>query len=98
MRKWNNEKEARKEIKNLVAKYYHEFIETEQRNDRFKPGERVCYASRVFDGREMQSLTDSVLDFWLTSGRFTDAFESEFARWIGSKYVHLVLSTVRRQI
>ncbi len=92
MRKWNNEKEARKEIKNLVAKYYHEFIETEQRNDRFKPGERVCYASRVFDGREMQSLTDSVLDFWLTSGRFTDAFESEFARWIGSKYVHLVNS------
>ena len=40
----------------------------------------------------MQSLTDSVLDFWLTSGRFTNSFELEFSKWIGSKYVHLVNS------
>ncbi len=92
MGKWNNEKEARKEIKEIVAEYYHEFIEKERRNYLFKPGDRICYAARVFDEKEMQSLTDSVLDFWLTSGRFTNSFELEFSKWIGSKYVHLVNS------
>lgn len=89
MGQWNNEKEARDEIKALVAEYYHEFKENE---DRFEPGDRINYASRVFDEKEMQALTDATLDFWLTTGRFSEKFEKDFANWIGVKYVHLVNS------
>ena len=89
MGNWNNEKEAREQIKALVADYYHDFKENK---GSFKPGDRVAYASRVFDEKEMQSLTDAMLDFWLTTGRFADKFEREFAEWIGVKYAHLVNS------
>ena len=33
-----------------------------------------------------------MLDFWLTTGRFADQFEKQFAKWIGVKYAHLVNS------
>ncbi len=87
--KWNNEAEAREQIKEMVARYYHDFKE---RRETFKPGDRISYASRVFNEKEMQALTDATLDFWLTTGRFSSQFEKEFAEWIGVKYVHLVNS------
>ena len=40
----------------------------------------------------MCALTDATLDFWLTTGRFADRFEKEFAKWIGVKFAHLVNS------
>lgn len=86
---WNNESEARDQIKQMVEEYYHQFKE---KKETFKPGDRLSYASRVFDEKEMQSLTDAMLDFWLTTGRFADEFEKEFAKWIGVKYAHLVNS------
>lgn len=89
MANWNNENEAREQIKALVAEYYHDFKE---KKEPFKEGDRVSYASRVFDEKEMLSLTDAMLDFWLTSGRFSNQFEREFAKWIGVKYAHLVNS------
>lgn len=87
--KWNTEEEARKQIKKLVGDYYHQFKENTKE---FKEGDRINYASRVFDEKEMQSLTDATLDFWLTSGRFCEQFEKEFAKWIGVKFAHLVNS------
>lgn len=89
MGKWSNEAEAREQIKALVADYYHEFKEIKEP---YRAGERINYAARVYDEKEMQSLTDAMLDFWLTTGRFADTFEREFAEWIGVKYVHLVNS------
>lgn len=89
MANWNNEAEAREQIKALVAEYYHDF--KEKKAD-FKPGDRVTYASRVFDEKEMCALTDATLDFWLTTGRFADEFEKEFAKWIGVKFANLVNS------
>ena len=89
MANWENEAEAREQIKALVAEYYHAF---KKNKGEFKPGDRVSYASRVFDEKEMQALTDATLDFWLTTGRFADQFEKEFAKWIGVKYAHLVNS------
>ena len=83
------EVEARQQIKELVAEYYHKFKENKEP---FKPGDRISYASRVYDEKEMQSLTDAMLDFWLTTGRFSDEFENKFAEWIGVKYAHLVNS------
>ena len=86
---WKNETEAREQIKSMVAEYYHEFKE---KKEPFKQGDRISYASRVFDEKEMCSLTDAMLDFWLTTGRFSDEFEKKFAEWIGVKHVHLVNS------
>nr|MBQ4456975.1 lipopolysaccharide biosynthesis protein RfbH [Clostridia bacterium] len=87
--RWNDESEARTEIRELIKEYYHQFKESDKK---FMPGDRINYASRVFDEKEMQSLTDAALDFWLTSGRFCEEFEKEFAEWIGVRFAHLVNS------
>ncbi len=92
MSNWKNEAEAREQIKALVADYYKDFKETAESKENFKPGDRISYASRVYDEKEMQSLTDAMLDFWLTTGRFCKEFEKNFAEWIGVKYTHLVNS------
>ena len=76
MANWSNEAEAREQIKALVAEYYHDF--KEKKAD-FKPGDRVTYASRVFDEKEMCALTDATLDFWLTTGRFAATARSKRA-------------------
>ena len=86
---WSNEAEAREKIKMLVAEYYRDFKEERKI---FKEGDRINYAARVFDEKEMQSLTDAMLDFWLTSGRFSKQFEKEFSEWLGIKYACLVNS------
>ena len=92
MSKWKNEIEAREEIKSLVGEFYKEFKKPVESKENFKPGDRINYASRVYNEKEMQSLTDAMLDFWLTTGRFAKEFEKNFARWIGVKYAHLVNS------
>ena len=89
MANWKNEAEAREQIKALVSEYYKDF---KKENNEFKPGERISYASRVYDEKEMCALTDAMLDFWLTTGRFAEQFEKEFAQWIDVKYAHLVNS------
>lgn len=68
------EKEAREEILSLVKEYcstYH------NQKTPFKEGDRISYASRVYDHQEMVNLVDSSLEFWLTSGRYTDEFEKK---------------------
>ncbi len=40
----------------------------------------------------MQQLVDSGLDFWLTTGRFAEQFEREFAQWFGLRSALLVNS------
>ena len=60
MSDWKNEAEAREQIKALVADYYHDF--KEQKNE-FKEGDRITYAARVFDEKEMQALTDATVRF-----------------------------------
>ena len=89
MTTWKNEEEAREQIKALVTEYYHDFKENKKT---FQEGDRITYAARVFDEKEMCALTDATLDFWLTTGRFADRFEKEFAEWIGVKHAHLVNS------
>ena len=89
MAAWNNEAEARAEIKQLVAEYYRTFHAPKAP---FSPGSRISYAARVYDEKEMLALTDAALDFWLTSGRFAERFEREFAAFLGVRYACLVNS------
>lgn len=89
MGKWANEAEAREYILKQVEEYYHDFKEKKQQ---FKEGDRITYAARVFDEKEMVNLVDSSLEFWLTSGRYTDEFESKLAEYLGTKFCALVNS------
>jgi len=79
----------RAQILNLVAEYY---------EAAFAPGEfvpeitPVPVSGKVFDAAELQSLVDSSLDFWLTTGRFAAQFEREFAYMFGLRHAMLVNS------
>lgn len=89
MKHWNNEAEARAVILELVKEYYEDFKKEEKT---FAPGDRLPYATRVYDEKEMCNLVDASLDFWLTAGRFAEEFEKRFAEWMGVRYVNLVNS------
>ena len=89
MSNWKSEEEARKQIKDIISDYYNTF---KKKNREFEIGDRINYSGSIYDEKEMCSLTDAVLDFWLTSGRFAQTLESEFANWLGVKYASLVNS------
>ena len=74
----------------LVKQYYQE--EFASKKTEFKEGDRISYGGRFFDEKEMVSLVDASLDFWLTTGRFADRFEKEFAAFLGVKYCSLTNS------
>lgn len=82
--------QLRQEILDKVAEYYDTAFGEQQP---FEPGSsRVPYAGRVFDERELVSLVDSSLEFWLTYGRFSKRFEEELAAFLGLKHCFLVNS------
>jgi CDP-6-deoxy-D-xylo-4-hexulose-3-dehydrase len=59
----------------------------------YVPGKTPApYAGRVFDEREVVSLVDASLDFWLTSGRFCRQLESDLADFVGVEECRLVNS------
>ncbi len=82
------EDQAREEILGLVKEY----CDTFHKKKEYTEGDRISYASRVYDSAEMVNLVDSSLEFWLTSGRYTDEFEKKFAQYLGVKYCSLVNS------
>ena len=85
------EQQARQEILDLVAEYARKYkVAPMQQPDH--EGERIPYDSRVYDDKEMVNLVDSALEFWLTAGRYTEAFEQKFGEYLGVRYVSLVNS------
>lgn len=83
------EQQARQEILGMVEEYCETF---HNQKKPFQEGQRIPYASRVYDSKEMTNLVDSALEFWLTSGRYTEKFEREFAEYLGVKHCCLVNS------
>ena len=81
-----NEQQAREEILGLVKEY----CDTFHKKKEYREGDRISYASRVYDSAEMVNLVDSSLEFWLTSGRYTDEFEKKFAEYLGVKHLSLI--------
>lgn len=82
------EKQAREAILASVKEY----CDTYHNQKHYKEGDRIPYASRVYDSAEMTNLVDSSLEFWLTSGRYTEQFEKGLAGYLGVKYCSLVNS------
>ncbi len=79
----------RMQIIDLVREYYKAAFPTH----RFRPGKSaIPYAGRVFDDEELVNLVEAGLDFWLTTGRFADQFQREFARFFGLHHCALVNS------
>ena len=83
------ENQAKEEILTLVKEYCETYHNVKKE---FEPGDRITYAARVYDSEEMVNLVDSSLEFWLTSGHYTDQFEKELAKYLGIKYCSLVNS------
>ena len=83
------EEQARREILNATKEYCEKYHNVKKK---FQNGDRIPYASRVYDSEEMVNLVDSSLEFWLTSGRYTKEFEKEFAKYLQVKYCSLVNS------
>lgn len=88
MFKNKTELQAREEILSMVQEY----CDTYHAKKEYTEGDRIPYASRVYDSAEMCNLVDSALEFWLTSGRYTDEFEKKLAQYLGVKYCSLVNS------
>lgn len=81
--------ELKEQILELTKQYYES---TRENQDEFEEGDRVNYAGRIFDEHELVNLVDASLEFWLTSGRFTEQFEKKMADYLGVKYCSLVNS------
>ena len=82
------EKEIRSEIFEHVREFY-----ASKCQDVFIPGtSRINYAGRVYDEKELISLVDASLDFWLTTGRCAEQFEKDLANFLGVKYCLLTNS------
>jgi len=82
----------KKKIFSLVKKYYEENLNLKEKSKDFKKGQRIPYAGRIYDEKELINLVDASLDFWLTTGRFADEFEKKFASFLKVKHAYLVNS------
>lgn len=80
--------EATSKIFESVTEYYKRYLQKPE----YKDGDRISYASRVFDENELVNLIDSSLEFWLTSGRYTNEFEKKLSRYLHVRYCSLVNS------
>lgn len=78
----------RQEILEKTKEYYKLKFNTEE----YCKGDRIPFAGRVFDEKELVNLIDASLDFWLTSGRYADDFEYEFAEFMDVEHCILVNS------
>ena len=81
-----SEQEARQQILSEVRAYCDRFHTQKE----YEHGDRIPYASRVYDHDEMVNLVDSSLDFWLTSGRYTYEFERKLSDYLGVRFCSLV--------
>ena len=82
----------KKKILSLVRKYYEENLNPPKKSKNLIKGQRIPYAGRVYDEKELVNLVDASLDFWLTTGRFADEFEDKFASFLKIKHAYLVNS------
>ena len=84
----SKKEDIEKKIMNLVDEYYEEVHAPKE----YQEGDKINYAGRVFDTSEMHNLIQSSLDFWLTSGKYTDEFEKSLGKLLNVPFVSFVNS------
>lgn len=78
------------EIRQKIQEYY-ELVHAPK--EPFVPGvSRIQYAGRVYDEKEIENLVGSALEFWLTSGEYTERFERGLADFLGVRFCSAVNS------
>jgi CDP-6-deoxy-D-xylo-4-hexulose-3-dehydrase len=81
--------ETKEKIRELVKQYYTENFSKKS----FVPNEsRVPISGMFYDEKEILSLIDASLEFWITSGHFTEEFEKEFSKFMNVLYALFVNS------
>jgi CDP-6-deoxy-D-xylo-4-hexulose-3-dehydrase len=76
--------QLRQQIVELVGRY----AELQLAPKPFVAGQSVVPPSgKVIGAGELQTMTEAVLDGWLTTGRFNDAFERRLAKYLGRRAV-----------
>ena len=80
--------DLKKDILSLIEKYNDSKDESI-----FIPGESpVPVSGRVYDNSDVSMLIESALEFWLTTGRFNEEFESNLAKFLRTRRVLTVNS------
>lgn len=76
--------QLRQQIAELVGRY----AELQMAPKPFVAGQSsVPPAGKVIGAGELQAMTEAVLDGWLTTGRFNEAFEKRLAKYLGRRCV-----------
>lgn len=79
-------------IEEQILKLIEEYYQQKYPKIPYIKGDRINYAGRVFDSKELSNLTKASLDFWLTSGEFALRFEKTFSKLLNIKHTLLVNS------
>jgi CDP-6-deoxy-D-xylo-4-hexulose-3-dehydrase len=85
----DHEKELRGQAIDAAVKYYEV---KHKKTGSYRRGDRIPYAGRVFDEKEISALVDAALDFWLTAGKYAEGFEMGLAEFLGVKHCSLTNS------
>ena len=64
-----------------AARLYYNAVFSKKKDFKYIPA-----SGKLLDYRELENMIDATLDMWLTSGRFNDKFEKDFAKYLGVKY------------
>ena len=76
-------------IDKLVAEAFSELHPVKS----FIPGEtNIPVTGKLFGPEELRAATKASLEFWLTSGHYSEEFESRFARTVGMRHCFMVNS------
>ncbi len=79
-------------IKREILEKTREYYKAKFALEKYSEGDRIPFARRVFDEKELVNLVDASLDFWLTAGRYAEDFEYEFAKFMNVEHCLLVNS------
>jgi CDP-6-deoxy-D-xylo-4-hexulose-3-dehydrase len=70
--------------RHIASKYYEHFHAPRA----FVAGQSpVPVSGRVYGSKELEALVDASFDFWLTTGRFNEAFEKKLQGFLGVRHV-----------
>ncbi len=72
----------KKDINSKILELYN----SQKKKHKFKPGiSKINVTGKVIDHKEIQYITQSAIDGWLTTGRFNEKFEKKLKKFIGVK-------------
>jgi len=84
---------SKAELRRQIAALVDQYAALAFAEKSFTPGATVVPPSgKVIGAPELGNMVEAVLDGWLTTGRFNDAFEQRLARYLGVKHLLTVNS------